>query len=86
MPGGVRAVHAHYRKFFIDQHGAHHYPQIYGIKYRGRWALVFSPYDITSGLLGTNTWGISGYTPNYAVQFARNLLCYAAIMPRSLPK
>ena len=79
MPGGVRAVHAHYRKFFIAKYGAHHYPQIYGIKYHGHWAVVFSPHDMTSGLLGTNTWGISGYTPAYAIQFARNLICYAAI-------
>jgi hypothetical protein len=79
MPGGIRAVHAYYRKYFIKQYGAHHYPQIYGLKYHGRWVAVFSPHDMSSGLLGTSTWGISGYTPAYATKFARNLICYAAM-------
>jgi hypothetical protein len=33
---------------------------------------------MTSGLLGTNTWGILGYAPQTAVNLTRNVLSYAA--------
>ncbi|MCL5769914.1 MAG: hypothetical protein M1588_01155 [Planctomycetes bacterium] len=39
--------------------------------------ILFSPWDITSGLLGTNTWGIAGYTPASAQKLARDILLYA---------
>jgi hypothetical protein len=32
----------------------------------GAGRVVFTPLDLTSGLLGTHTWGISGYEPEYA--------------------
>jgi hypothetical protein len=39
-------------------------------------AILYSGEDITSGLLGTNTYGILGYSPNAAANLARNLLLY----------
>ncbi|MGC8559684.1 MAG: DUF4159 domain-containing protein [Phycisphaerae bacterium] len=85
MPGGVRAMHAEYRKYYIQRHGMHHYAHLDGVKVHGRWVIIFSPCNLTSGLLGTNTWGISGYAPGYAVKLARNLLCYAAGHPADRP-
>jgi hypothetical protein len=79
MPGGVRAMHARYRKYYIQRRGLHHYPRLDGIRYHGRWVVVFSTCNLTSGLLGTNTWGISGYSPGYAVKLARNIIAYAAM-------
>ena len=32
----------------------------------GKGRVIFSELDITTGLLGTNTWGITGYSPGYA--------------------
>ena len=40
----------------------------------GRVRILFSPFDITSGLLGTDTWGIVGYAPKSAQALAENIL------------
>jgi hypothetical protein len=48
-----------------------------GIKIGNRWAVIFSEYDITSGLLGTDTWGINGYAAETAEAIARDVLMYA---------
>src|SRR5439155_17773111 len=32
----------------------------------GKGRIVFSALDIRSGLLGTNTWGVLGYLPEYS--------------------
>ena len=66
-----------YRRFYTDVNGFKHVPELLGIKHAGRWVLVFSPDDITSGLLGIKTWGISGYTAKSAVGLATNVVEYA---------
>ncbi len=77
FPEGHKAQVVTYRKFYNYQHAhARKYPQMLGVRLGGRWVIVYSPQDITSGLLGTNTWGISGYTPASAQALARNVLCY----------
>ncbi len=52
--------------------------EVWGWKIHGRYAILFSPLDITSGLLGTDTWGISGYTPACAQLLARDMVLYAS--------
>jgi hypothetical protein len=52
-------------------------PHLRGISINGRWAVIVSEEDVTSGLLGTETWGINGYTPDSAVAIAENVLLYA---------
>lgn len=42
----------------------------------GRGLIVASPGDITSGLLGTNTWGILGLEPVYSRKLMKNLLIW----------
>ena len=51
-------------------------PQIQALKL-GKGYVVFSALDLTSGLLGTNTWGIVGYDPDSAEKFVRNLFRWA---------
>ena len=53
------------------------HPRLLGIKKGDRFAVIFSGDDITSGLLGTNTWGIAGYAPKSAQDLARDILLYA---------
>ncbi len=77
MPGGTDIKHVRYRRYYIDVYGAKDKPEFLGIKHAGRWVLVFSPDDVTSGILGIKTWGISGYTPRSAVALANNVLEYA---------
>jgi hypothetical protein len=43
----------------------------------GKGFVVVSPLDLTSGLLGTNTWGIAGYDPDSAAQLMRNALLWS---------
>jgi hypothetical protein len=79
FPGGVNVTRVQYRKFYNQQHQhVKTRPELMGIKKNGRWIIIFSSADITCGLLGTNTWGISGYAPASAQALARNVILYAA--------
>jgi uncharacterized protein YjbI with pentapeptide repeats len=49
----------------------------------GRGMVIYSPLDLTTALLDTQTSGIVGYDPSYARAFARNLLIWAADQTRS---
>ena len=40
----------------------------------GEGRIVYTPLDVTCGLLGTNTWGILGYLPEYAETLAQNVV------------
>lgn len=77
VTGGINASNVLYRKFYVDSHRKRTTPDLQGVKVNGRWVIVFSPWDITSGLLGTKTWGINGYAPASAQALARNIICYA---------
>jgi hypothetical protein len=43
----------------------------------GKGNIYFSEIDITTGLLGTNTWGITGYSPAYAQALLKNVILQA---------
>ncbi|NNM84932.1 MAG: DUF4159 domain-containing protein [Phycisphaerales bacterium] len=75
--GGVSIATVQYRKFYLTAYGLKKTPQLLGVKQGNRWVIVFSPWDVTSGLLGTNTWGIAGYAPKSAQAIARNVMLYA---------
>jgi hypothetical protein len=40
----------------------------------GKGQVILSRLDLSTGLLGTNTWGIVGYEPAYAQGFVKNLV------------
>jgi hypothetical protein len=42
----------------------------------GKGAIIVSSLDITSGLLGTSTWGIAGFTPDYSLALAKNVVLW----------
>jgi hypothetical protein len=46
------------------------------ILHSGQGAVIVSPLDITSGLLGNNFWGISGFTPAASLAFAQNFVLW----------
>lgn len=52
-------------------------PYLRGGKF-GQGYVVVSRLDITSGLLGTNTWGILGFSPDYAKGLLKNIVLWAA--------
>jgi hypothetical protein len=42
----------------------------------GSGAIVILPLDMTSGLLGLDTWGIAGYQPDYSLELMKNLVLW----------
>jgi len=44
----------------------------------GKGRVIYSSIDVTSGLLGTNTWSILGQKPGYAQSFVKNVLLWVA--------
>ena len=56
-------------------------PQRFKILKHGKGTVIFSSLDLTSGLLGTNTWGILGYDPAYAEAFVKNVILWSTEQP-----
>jgi hypothetical protein len=52
-------------------------PQLEGIQLEGRWAAVFSPYDISCALESHEAIGCRGYTQQDAARIALNVLLYS---------
>jgi hypothetical protein len=42
----------------------------------GKGTVILSPIDLTTGMLGTNTWGINGYDPATVYELLRNTMLY----------
>ena len=63
------------RPYAIDQLGRS--PPAIQLAQAGRGYVLFTPLDLHTGLLNTNTWGILGYTPESSEQFMRNLVTWA---------
>ncbi|NNM87216.1 MAG: DUF4159 domain-containing protein [Phycisphaerae bacterium] len=76
FPGGTNVTRVKYRKFVTAVDGLQTHPHLLGIKWHGRWVVVYSQYDMTSGFLGTNTWGIRGYAPASSQALATNVMLY----------
>ncbi len=53
-------------------------PRLTAVTRQGRLAVVFSPEDITAGLVGYEYTGIRGYAPETAVALMTNILCHLA--------
>jgi hypothetical protein len=43
----------------------------------GNGRVIFTSMDLTTGLLGTTTWGILGYDPNYAQSMLKNVILWS---------
>jgi hypothetical protein len=52
----------------------------------GRGRIIFSNLDLTNGLLGTNTWGILGYHPDYALKLIKNTILWTLDGAKSEPQ
>jgi hypothetical protein len=74
-PGMEDLSHPRLRPFALEKLGspANEYPSSFTA---GRGHVIFTPLDMTCGLLGTNTWGILGYEPGYSQSFIKNLLLW----------
>jgi phage FluMu protein Com len=43
----------------------------------GQGRIIILPLDMTSGLLGTDAWGIAGYQSDYSLQLMKNIVLWA---------
>jgi len=76
-PDALNISEVAFRRSWTLQHGFITVPRIQYMNINRRAAIFFSPEDLTSGLLGTNIWGIDGYTQESATALARNLVLFA---------
>jgi hypothetical protein len=78
-PDAVKIGEVEYRKSWTLEHGQQTAPRLQYMTINNRMAVILSNEDITSGLLGTSTWGVGGYTPESALPIARNLVLFAQV-------
>jgi hypothetical protein len=73
-PGAYDLTHPLLRSF-ANQNGGKNMP-IQVMRYGKGW-VIYSRLDLTTGLLGTQTWGILGYDPAYAQALMNNAVLWA---------
>lgn len=78
IPNSVALPKVKYRAFFLRHHGFLDKPLLYGLHRHGRWMIIYSPYNIATGLTGSHAWGVMGYSPGSARPLMLNMLLYAA--------
>jgi hypothetical protein len=44
----------------------------------GKGTVIVSPLDLTTGMLGANTWGVHGFAPAYSSTLMKNVLLWSA--------
>jgi hypothetical protein len=79
MPDGEKIDSVEMRKFSnakLQRHVTS--PELQAVTVNGRLRILYSPWDICSGFLGTNTWGVVGYAPATSEALGRNIVLYAA--------
>jgi len=52
-------------------------PQLKVFGVRGRYAVIYSPLDLSGSLLGTPIYNLRGYDPDSTLKIMRNLILYA---------
>ena len=66
-----------YRRALRVAFGASSTPRLRGLFFKDRLAVIFSPEDLTAGLVGYACWGLKGYQPDSAFALMRNAVLYA---------
>ncbi len=72
------AYRAFARKTLLGQNDA---PRLRGIELNGRVGVIFSPEDLTVGLVGQSVDGIIGYEPATASELMARVIQYALSRP-----
>jgi hypothetical protein len=66
-----------YRRAALGMGKGRKYPLLKAFGERGRFLALYSPLDLSTGLLGTPVYNVQGYEPASALKVMRNLLLYA---------
>jgi hypothetical protein len=88
VPDMVAIKETALRAITQQQFGEQTKPKVYALISRKnpRVRVLYTPYDLTLGYLGTTTAGFNGYTPESAEMLARNMILYAQAVVASTPK
>lgn len=79
LPGGVDLAGTSYRRVARAAAGGAPYPRLMAFTVGARHAVLYSPLDLSAGLLGTRVYNLRGYEPDSCLRIVRNLLAYAAL-------
>jgi hypothetical protein len=71
LPGGFPVE---YRSFARQHLGSSQTLRLKGLKFRKKWAVIYSAEDLSTGLVGEQVDGINGYTPACATEIMRRLV------------
>jgi hypothetical protein len=88
MPDMVAIQETALRAAAQKQFGEQSKPKVYALISRKnpRVRILYTPFDLTLGYLGTTTAGFTGYTPESAELLARNMILYSQAVVASTPK
>ena len=70
-PGRLVVEYRRYARQFV---GNNTVLQLRGVRLGLRWAIIFSPHDLSVGLVGHNVDGIIGYSPATATEIVRRII------------
>jgi hypothetical protein len=76
IPGAATLSGVQYRRSTRST-GGRDIPQLRGYDVGRRYAVIYSPLDLSAGLLGTPIYGCNGYAPDACLRIMRNVLLYA---------
>lgn len=80
LPDGTDLAGTGYRRSSRSAGGrAEKYPPLKAFGSQRRFAVVYSPLDLSAGLLGTQLYGLQGYDPESTLKIMRNLVLYAGL-------
>jgi hypothetical protein len=74
-----------YRAYARARMGNAQVLRLKGIKFRKKWAVIFSPEDLSTGMVGEQVDGIVGYTPACATELMRRLILNLAPAATAAP-
>jgi hypothetical protein len=76
--GGEKLTQASYRAYTRRTlSGGFNVPRLRGMQVNNRTAVIYSPEDLSVGLVGMSVDGIYGYEPDYANKLMANIVTYA---------
>lgn len=82
IPGGISLDKISYRRTARSSARGSSLPRIRAHQSRSRLDVIFSPLDLSAGLLGTHIYNCRGYSSESALRIMRNMLLYANMKSR----
>jgi hypothetical protein len=81
-PGPDKLIEIEFRRFARNANKNLIGLELRGLRVGQRWAVIFSPHDLSVGMVGHSVDGIMGYTPATATEIARRIVVNSPIRAR----